>query len=1160
MKKSLISILIVFISVMSNNIFAQTFSGGSGSIGNPWQISSKADLITLSNNVNNGTNNYAGKYFIVTQDINMSATGTFNPIGDANHSFRGNFDGNNYKIRNFRYINISNDQPDNINIGLFGHTLNAYIQNVSMVVDSIYFNVNKIKNSNYGLLIAYAEGTTINNCNVGDTTKIYLEELFSNTTIGGLVGYAYNCTFELSYSFCNLDIYCQGDNNGISIGGLIGKAVNCTIDNCYTRNDIQTDDQQHLAFVGGLVGTTQNSSFSNSYSAPTAFDSGFPFTGVIVSSGSGSTNTTFDNCYYLIDSVLVHAGSNVGTGLTEDQMLDDSFIDSLNQGQNPPIWESNGGLPAIFPPIEWPGGGSGTEADPFRINYVKDLLNLSEITKTRSFRNYFLRLEKDISFNNGDVDSSNFFTPVGNVIKDKPFSGNLNGNMFVISNYRYNNSDSNNIGIFAYIKNATIKKLGITNIYIKAKDNVGGLIGEADAENIIDSCFVYGFISGVNNVGGLVGYSTTASCNINRSFTNTTIDAQTNVGGIAGSYKGSISNSYSNSEIYSSTPGNDNVGGIIGLAVGAPVLNKVYSVCKIIRNGTTNTHFGKITGSGSIGNLTNIYSRDIVFVNCNNISSNPPGNAITIMSNADLRSGNFVSTLGNTYWKADYTDNINDGYPILSYQKPPTKLNTSDFWQNASWSNDVPTASTVVIIPNGLKLKINASSAPKCAYIKIENGGELNNTTNLNFFGEYNRELYAGKWNLIGLSTNTRILSCLFNYTDSIYLNPFVKRFNYAINNWSTTSMTDLNTQINYGEGVLVMPNYSLDDRMIIKSKIVSKGVLFNNQNFDYSFNNSAANKFVALANCYPASINVTQNNPPIIGNTAGLIQGNLVYVYDANTYRYNNNLQTNSPITSIKPSEGFLISASIQNGTFTFNKSQINNTSGAKNTIKSDLIYVNANSNDNEREAFLEFNEDADNAFDFEDGLMLFGNNYNSVEPYFTLPNSEIENSKMNLIKDAFSTLPYNTELNLRSQKNNEVSLNFSNIPFNIHVYLLDSLLNKAQYLNEEPNYNLQVNEGDNAKRLYVLFSYYKEDINEFFKPEVAQEIKIWNYNNNLNIEGRDLIRYELFDIMGNKLLEEEILDDRFKTQLDLESGIYIVRAFSSSSSKAQKISIRRK
>ena len=105
---------------------------------------------------------------------------------------------------------------------------------------------------------------------------------------------------------------------------------------------------------------------------------------------------------------------------------------------------------------------------------------------------------------------------------------------------------------------------------------------------------------------------------------------------------------------------------------------------------------------------------------------------------------------------------------------------------------------------------------------------------------------------------------------------------------------------------------------------------------------------------------------------------------------------------------------------------------------------YVQAIADNNIRESFLEFNEEADNAFDFEDGLMLFGNNYNSVEPYFSIPTPEINDSTTQLIKDAFSSLPYTTELDLRSQKSNEVSLDFSNIPSNIHVYLLDSLLNK--------------------------------------------------------------------------------------------------------------------
>jgi hypothetical protein len=651
-----------------------------------------------------------------------------------------------------------------------------------------------------------------------------------------------------------------------------------------------------------------------------------------------------------------------------------------------------------------------------------------------------------------------------------------------------------------------------------------------------------------------VGYATGATTyptTIDTSFTNTTIDALTNVGGLVGNHNGgTINNSYSNSEIYSSTNANDYVGGIIGYSSNASNLTNVYSVCKIIRN-DTNTNFGKIKGNIS-GTNTNCYSRDSVFVNYTNVS--PSGFNGSQQTNTQLRSSGFVSTLNgtNSYWIHDYSpDRINDGYPILKYQPAAVKPNSSGLWPTT-------TASGVVIIKSGVQIKANTTNFPKCAYVKIENGGELNNTTNINLFGEYNRELYVGKWNLIGLSTYNRILSCLYNYTDSISFKTFVKRFNYTSNNWSTTTTQDINTQFNFGEGILVMPNYSLDARLIIKSRIVAKGVLYNDTTLSYTFNNTstATNKFVSLANNYPASLDTAL----LINNNSSLIQGRLIYVYDADSGKWNNNLSSNVRVTSLKPSEGFFMAPSSASGIFNFKKSQIKNTSGAKNTIKSDLIYVQAIADSNVRESFLEFNEEADNGFDFEDGLMLFGNNYNSVEPFFTIPTPEINDSTIQLIKDAFSSLPYTTELDLRSQKTNEVSINFSNIPSNIHVYLLDSLLNKAQYLNEEPNYNLQVNEGDNAKRLYVLFSYYKEDINEFFKPEVAQEIKIWNYNNNLNIEGRDLIRYELFDIMGNKLLVEDILDDKFKTQLDLGSGIYIVRAFSSSSSKAQKISISRK
>ncbi|MDY4790775.1 MAG: hypothetical protein SO179_09450 [Bacteroidales bacterium] len=1111
---------------MGNNCFAQ-FGGGNGTAGDPYRISTKAHLITLANNVNSGTA-YSGKYFIMTADIDLSNSvtpiGSFTPIGNANNrTFQGNFNGNGKVIRN---CTISSGAY----VGLFGNISGATIDSLGIEGFSI-----TTANGSAGALVGSANNSEINGCYSANSTISGSREWFHISYIGGLIGYL----------------------DGAS-----------KINNSYSRSTVKalSGDIYYKSYVGGLVAyIAGGSTISNSYSAPLSLGSQGT-RGAFFANGSDTTvNSYYDNA---------NTNSN-NTGLTsksQAEMQSGCFVVTLNNSQSPIVWfKAKSQVNLGYPVLSWqklsdgitPAGFegnclgvttfSGNQASPYQVKYVKDLIYISNmVANDTNYSSKYFQMLNDINYNNGVIDSSSLYNPIGVYSNNKPFSGNFNGLRNAIANYSFSDTTKNNIGFFGYTNLATIQRLGISNINICAKDTVGGLVANADSTKIW-GCFVYGFIKGKNSVGGLVGVGTGATSAIDTSFTNTSIDAQTNVGGLVGNHSGGIiNNSYSNSEIYSSIAPNNYVGGIIGRASSSNLTN-VYSACKIIRNGS-NTNFGKIKGNNS-GSNTNCYSRDSVFVNYTN--SNTTGYNGTQKTNAELRSSTFVSTLGSTNWKADYSpDRINDGYPIIKYQ-PSAVIPTSGLWPLSTPTN---TASQVVIIKSGVQLKANTANFPKCAYVKIENGGELNNTTNINLFGEYNRELYAGKWNLIGLSTYNRILSCLYNYTDSISFKTFVKRFNYTTNNWSTITTQDINTQFNFGEGILVMPNYSLDDRLLIKSRIVSKGVLYNDTTYQVPNPTTSAGRFVSLANNYPASLTVTQNDPPISGNTAGLIQGNLVYIYDADSGKWNNNFNTNVRVTSLKPGEGFFIAASSIGGNFLFDKSQISNTSGAKNTIKSDLIYVQAIADNNIRESFLEFNEEADNAFDFEDGLMLFGNNYNSVEPYFTIPTPEINDSTTQLIKDAFSSLPYTTELDLRSQKSNEVSLDFSNIPSNIHVYLLDSLLNKAQYLNEEPNYELQVNEGDNAKRLYVLFSYYKEDINEFFKPEVAQEIKIWNYNNNLNIEGRDLIRYEIFDIMGNKLLEEEILDDRFKTQLDLVSGIYIVRAFSSSSSKAQKISISRK
>lgn len=1141
MSKLLIPIIITLLSLVGNNCFAQ-YGEGDGTEGNPYQISTKAHLIALGDSVNNGTRTYSGVYFKMMNDIDISES--FTPIGNAINSFQGIFDGNGYEIRMGNFpISTGN------RVGLFGYTLDASILNVSMDVDSILYTSNNLENTVVGFLIANAENTTITSCSVGDSTTISLNDLKKNNFIGGMIGHAVNCTVSLSNSYSTIYLTSTGDNNGNYIGGLIGQADNCYINNCYSRNNIYTDTEQNNAYMGGFIGLATNTSISNSYSAPTSFTTDYPFAGVIAADSSGTT--TFNNCYYLI-SDSIKFGPNVdtttvGTGLTIDQMYDDSFIDSLNQGQDSIIWVTgDDGLPSsIGYKVVWirPYDGNGTIDDPFRVRYVEDLIFLSNLVKLRSLAPYYLRMENDICFNNGKIDSSALFTPIGNKRTNKGFSGNFNGNGFSISNYNYSNPDSNNIAIFSYLNGATIIRLGISNININAGDTIGAIAALVENNTLIDSCFVYGFIKGKNNVGGIIGVGANDNAKINSSFSNVSIDAQTNVGGIAGNFTGRMTNVYSNSEIYSSSSANDYVGGIIGLAKDTSNLTNVYSASKIIRYGT-NTNFGKIKGN-NLGINTNCYSRDSVFVNYTN--SNTTGYNGTSLNNAALRNPTFAtSTLGSAIWKIDYADRINDGYPIFTYQPQAVKPDLSGSWPTT-------TASQVVIIKSGVQLKADTTNFPKCAYVKIENGGELNNTTNIKLFGEFNRELYVGKWNLIGLSTYNKILSCLYNYTDSISFKTFVKRFNYTTNNWSINTIDAINTQFNYGEGILVMPNYSLDSRLLTKSKIVSKGVLFNDTTYQVTNPTTASARFVSLANNYPASLDTAL----LINKNSSLIQGRLIYVYDADTGKWNNNLNTNVQVTSIKPGEGFFVAASNTGGNFQFNKNLIKNTSGAKNSIKSDLIYVQAIANNNIRESFLEFNEEADNEFDFEDGLMLFGNNNNSVEPFFTIPTPEINDSTTQLIKDAFSTLPYTNSLNLRSYDDNDVRISFSNIPDYLHIYLIDSLLNKISYMNESHEYMARVKSGDNSNRLFVYVSHYEIDMNKFFSSVKDSEIRVWNYNNTLNIKGKDLVKYEIYDIIGNKVFEGEINCDDFQTKLSLSKGIYVVRAYSKTGSKTSKLSL---
>ena len=93
------------------------------------EISSAADLAALALSVKNG-NHFEGKTLKLTQDIDLSESGNWNPIGyNLNQYFSGIFDGDFHTISNLKYdstIDAGNiiDTPYQA-AGLFGSCKNA---------------------------------------------------------------------------------------------------------------------------------------------------------------------------------------------------------------------------------------------------------------------------------------------------------------------------------------------------------------------------------------------------------------------------------------------------------------------------------------------------------------------------------------------------------------------------------------------------------------------------------------------------------------------------------------------------------------------------------------------------------------------------------------------------------------------------------------------------------------------------------------------------------------------------------------------------------------------------------------------------------------------------------------------------------------------------
>ena len=158
---------------------------GSGTEESPFLINNLNDLKFFRNNVDkqaqDGSTQYAGKYFKLTADIDLAGI-NWNPIGSmsGDHgSFKGVFDGDNHTISNLKVEQAGNG------IGLFARTTgNAVIKNLKL--NNV--TVESTNNSDYvgGVVGNAFASTKIENVHVtGDV------QISGKGYIGGIVGHGY---------------------------------------------------------------------------------------------------------------------------------------------------------------------------------------------------------------------------------------------------------------------------------------------------------------------------------------------------------------------------------------------------------------------------------------------------------------------------------------------------------------------------------------------------------------------------------------------------------------------------------------------------------------------------------------------------------------------------------------------------------------------------------------------------------------------------------------------------------------------------------------------------------------------------------------------------------------------------------------------------------
>ena len=274
-------------------------SSGDGSVDNPYEISTAAELAWFRDYVNEGNTSACAKIADNVKAIDMSSVchakdGTkytkelsWTPIGNESNKYIGTFDGNGKIIRNL-YINATSDHA-----GFFGYATDGSIKNIT-------FDNAKVKSIDFytGILAGDAGSCfienikTLANCSVkshsytggiagnacGNISNCENHAIVEGTAgVGGFAG-RYDSSNKSITSCANYGVVTGADSE---VGGMVGQFISGTIQNSANYGDITGTYN-----VGNLMGYADECNLKNVLGTGNVTATSIEKTGLLVGSVS----------------------------------------------------------------------------------------------------------------------------------------------------------------------------------------------------------------------------------------------------------------------------------------------------------------------------------------------------------------------------------------------------------------------------------------------------------------------------------------------------------------------------------------------------------------------------------------------------------------------------------------------------------------------------------------------------------------------------------------------------------------------------------------------------------------------------------------------------------------------------------------------------------